>query len=147
MVTFPLFKKQPKKASAKKTSARQAKTVISAPKQASAGVSNKNKSSAQLPEKLSYTSSKFNILIKPVLTEKSTNLKNLNQFVFEVDPKATKGSIKQAIQDLYKVKVESIRVINFPAKKRRWGRKYSTFRNRKKAVVTLKSGDKIEIGV
>lgn len=148
MANFQLFKKQPKKTDVNKTSV-QEDSSIKVKKQVKEG-DNKNKSikfvSAK-PASVALAPSKFNVLKRPLLTEKATNLKGLNKFVFEVDPKASKGSIKQAIQEFYHVKVENIRVINFPAKQRRWGRKYSTFRNRKKAVVTLKTGDKIEVGI
>ena len=86
------------------------------------------------------------IVKAPVITEKSANLgQNEGKYVFEVDPKANKTEIKQAIEKLFNVKVQDVRTINVKPKKRRVGR-YAGLTNRsKKAIVTLAEGQTIEL--
>ncbi|MEF3279637.1 MAG: 50S ribosomal protein L23 [Elusimicrobiota bacterium] len=85
----------------------------------------------------------YKIIIEPVLTEKSVNLKEQNKYVFKVSDNANKISVKKAVEDLFKVKVGNVRVVNTKAKKARVGR-YEGYRSGwKKAIVTLKEG-KIE---
>lgn len=82
------------------------------------------------------------------ITEKSTDLiaKN-NQYTFEVFPWATKNSIKKAIQNFYRVNVESIKIIKIPSKKKKIPKMQTKFgwkKGYKKAVIRLKQGEKIE---
>ncbi len=95
----------------------------------------------------SYNQSKNKdvVFIKPYLSEKSTDLKELNQYVFEVEKNLNKIEIKKAIEKFYKVKVEKVNLTLKKGKKKRFGRKISRFKPKKKAVVTLKEGEKIEI--
>ena len=89
----------------------------------------------------------YDIIRKPIITEKSSSLidKNL-QYTFEVDPRANKLEIKEAIEKIFNVKVTSIRTINVKPKKRRVGR-YTGLTNRtKKAIVTLAEGQTIDLG-
>ena len=86
------------------------------------------------------------IIKAPVVTEKSETAKQTGKYTFKVDPKANKLEIKEAIEKLFNVKVESIRTINVKPKKKRVGR-YSGLTNRtKKAIVTLKEGQTIDLG-
>lgn len=81
------------------------------------------------------------LLERPILTEKATRLMELNQFTFDVAPKATKPQIKIAIEQLFNVKVLSVNTQNPPRKKRRVG-KFSGFKPRyKRAIVTLADGE------
>lgn len=86
------------------------------------------------------------IIIAPVITEKSTDItSNELKYVFKVNAKANKNQIKLAIEKIFNVKVESVNTINVQGKKKRVGR-YSGMTNKyKKAIVTLKSGNKIEL--
>ena len=85
------------------------------------------------------------IVKAPVITEKAAALGQENVYVFKVDSRANKIEIKQAIEKLFNVKVESIRTINVKPKKKRVGR-YSGLTNRtKKAIVTLAEGQQIEL--
>ena len=86
------------------------------------------------------------IIKAPVVTEKSTKLNQDEQkYVFKVDPKANKYQIKNAIENIFKVKVVGVSTINATTKKKRVGR-YSGLTNRyKKAVVTLSEGQTIEL--
>jgi large subunit ribosomal protein L23 len=82
------------------------------------------------------------ILIKPILTEKSTNLVKIKQYTFLVANNASKSQIKQALEDLFKVKVDKIRIILRKGKIKRVGRKgfLKKDQDRKLAVVSLKEG-------
>ena len=86
------------------------------------------------------------IIKAPVITEKSGNLAQQNQYVFKVDSRSNKTEIKQAIEKIFNVKVEAIRTLNVKPKKRRVGR-YTGLTNRsKKAIVTLAEGQTIDLG-
>ena len=83
------------------------------------------------------------IIKAPVITEKTNNLSSNNVYVFKVDRKANKTEIKQAIESIFNVKVESITTSNSHPKKRRVG-KYTGKTNRyKKAIVKLAEGNTI----
>ncbi len=86
------------------------------------------------------------IIKAPVVTEKSTKLNQDEQkYVFKVDPRANKYEIKNAIENIFKVKVVGVSTINAKTKKKRVGR-YSGLTNRyKKAIVTLADGETIEL--
>ncbi len=85
------------------------------------------------------------VIRKPIfLTEKSNTLRNQNQVVFEVLRDANKVQIKDAVQKLFNVKVQSVNTMLYRGKDRRMGRGYAKMQNWKKAVVTLAAGDKIE---
>lgn len=85
------------------------------------------------------------IIKAPVITEKSSTLAQEGKYVFKVDSKANKTEIKEAIEKIFKVKVESIATINAKVKKRRVGR-YTGLTNRyKKAIVKLAEGQTIDL--
>lgn len=86
----------------------------------------------------------YKIIIRPVITEKSTMLKEKNREVcFEVDPHANKVEIKKAVEQLFKIKVERVRIQHKRGKKRRIGRNEGRRKNWKKAYVKLKEGEKM----
>jgi large subunit ribosomal protein L23 len=91
----------------------------------------------------------FEIIRRPIITEKSNYLSSyLNQYVFEVDSRATKTAIKEAIETIFDVKVTRVNVMNVPAKQSRnmRSRQMRTRTNAyKKAVVTLVEGERIPI--
>lgn len=87
----------------------------------------------------------YRVLRKPLVTEKSTSLLQDNKYTFEVDPEANKTEIKQAVESLFKVKVEKVNTMNVKGKLKRVRRIQGRTPDRKKAIVTLKKGDKIEI--
>jgi large subunit ribosomal protein L23 len=91
----------------------------------------------------------YDVLIRPILTEKSSHqLGKLQQYVFEVDPKATKRLIKDAVEILFDVTVLRVNVMNMPAKRsRRWQSRRVLIRRSsyKKAIVTLAPGDMIPV--
>ena len=86
------------------------------------------------------------IIKAPIITEKSTSIaSNEKTYVFKVDAKANKSQIKDAVEKIFNVKVESVNTVNVHPKKKRVGR-YSGMTNKyKKALVTLKDGNKIEL--
>jgi large subunit ribosomal protein L23 len=85
------------------------------------------------------------ILRRPVvLTEKANRLRDRNQVVFEVTREANKVQIKEAVQAMFKVKVEAVNTSIVRGRERRMGRGYAKTQNWKKAVVTLKEGDTID---
>ena len=84
------------------------------------------------------------ILIHPVMTEKSTTLSQLsNVLTFDVARTANKIEIKKAVEALFQVKVDSVRVINMGGKIRKVGRSIGRTQDRKKAYVKLKAGEKL----
>ncbi|MDD3648149.1 MAG: 50S ribosomal protein L23 [Candidatus Dojkabacteria bacterium] len=89
---------------------------------------------------------KYEILIKPLLTEKSLKLvEERNQYVFDVDLRAGKLEIKKAVEEKFKVKVEKVRIVRKTGKTVTWGRNRLSGRRKdvKKAIVTLASSDNI----
>lgn len=87
------------------------------------------------------------ILQRPHITEKSTMLNALDKYVFDVFPRANANEIRKAVQDVYKVHVVDVHIINLPPKRRRRGRHIYTAGRNPKAVVTLKAGETIDISV
>ena len=84
------------------------------------------------------------VLKLPLITEKSTQVKeNLRTVAFKVLRDANKMEIKDAVEKIFKVKVESVRTANFHGKKRRQGRYTGRRPDWKKAYVTLKQGEKM----
>ena len=83
------------------------------------------------------------LILKPIITEKGTIQMELNKYVFDVLPKATKPDIKAAIESLFDVTVVKINTLTLPRKKRRVGRFIGYKAQYKRAIVTLKEGDSI----
>lgn len=85
------------------------------------------------------------VLIAPVVSEKSYNLVDEGQYTFLVDPRSNKTEIKQAVESIYGVKVDSVNTLNRPGKRQRtrfgWGQR----KNTKRAVVTLRGDATIDI--
>ena len=87
----------------------------------------------------------YEVLRRPIVTEKNTELMAQNKYSFEVARGANKHQIKEAVEKAFKVKVAQVNVITVPAKGRGFGRLRGQTSPWKKAVVTLKLGHKIEI--
>ncbi len=86
------------------------------------------------------------IIKAPIITEKSANLaQNQNTMTFSVDVKANKSQIKQAIESIFDVKVESVNTVNVKPKKKRVGRYAGKTNKVKKAIVKLREGSSIEL--
>ena len=83
------------------------------------------------------------IIRRPLVTEKSTILReDANIISFEVDPNANKIEVKRAVEELFKVKVEEVRLFNVRGKMKRMGRFVGKRRDWRKAYVRLKEGEK-----
>ncbi len=92
------------------------------------------------------TTMAWRYIVAPHITEKATLLgEKENQYIFKVVKDANKTEIKKAIEELYKVKVEKVRIIKVPKKKRKRGRTEGWRKGYKKAIVKIKEGQKIEI--
>ena len=85
------------------------------------------------------------IIQEPIITEKATILREGNKYAFRVDSKANKIQIRQAVEEIFSVKVESGRTVKVPSKPKRQGLYQGRRAGWKKAYVTLKAGDSIEI--
>lgn len=85
------------------------------------------------------------IIQAPLITEKGSLLgEKANQVLFRVHPDANKLDVKKAVETLFKVKVEKVRVMRYLGKVRRVGRNIGRLPQWKKACVTLKEGDRID---
>ena len=83
----------------------------------------------------------------PIITEKGSRLaQEEGKYLFKVDPKATKSEIKEAVEKIFKVKVDSISTINVKPKKKRVGRYAGMTNKYKKAIVKLAEGQTIDLG-
>ncbi|MBP1720555.1 MAG: ribosomal protein [Deltaproteobacteria bacterium] len=87
----------------------------------------------------------YQVIKRPLVTEKTTLAKEANKYHFEVDRRANKIEIGQAVEKLFKVKVLNVRTMNIAGKKKRVGRILGRKRDWKKAIVTLAPGSTIEI--
>lgn len=88
----------------------------------------------------------FSVLKRPLLTEKGTDQKeSMNKYLFEVDRGANKIQVKNAVEKIFSVKVDDVHTVNVKGKVKRVGRNIGKSSDWKKAIVTLKAGEKIEI--
>ncbi len=87
----------------------------------------------------------YEVLRRPLITEKNTVLQAQGKYTFEVAVEANKPQVKQAVEKAFKVEVTAVNMIIVPGKRRRRGRQDLPAHPWKKAIVTLKPGDKIEL--
>jgi large subunit ribosomal protein L23 len=85
------------------------------------------------------------VLVRPIISEKNTMLNEQGQYVFEVSDRANKIMVRQAVEELFNVGVTAVNVLNVKGKRKRSGRNVGVTRSWKKAIVTLKTGDRIEL--
>jgi large subunit ribosomal protein L23 len=86
----------------------------------------------------------YEVLRRPIVTEKSTMQAEQRVYTFEVDGRANKLQVKEAVEKAFGIKVVSVNIINVPGKPRRWGRHVSHTPSWKKAIVKLAEGQRIE---
>ncbi|NCO67136.1 MAG: 50S ribosomal protein L23 [Nitrospirae bacterium CG_4_10_14_0_8_um_filter_41_23] len=87
----------------------------------------------------------YTIIKKPLFTEKGSSLKELqNKILVEVSRDANKVDIKKSVEEIFKVKVEKVSTINLKGKWKKYGRSIGKRPDRKKAVITLKKGEKLD---
>jgi len=128
---------------AKKEKNTKKKSVAS--KEKSKPKTQKNKKKKAALKNLSFRNIAHRVLVKPVITEKATQLQAKGVYSFYVYPKANKIEIKKAIKEVFNVMPEKVRTIKVPGKSVRYGRQMGRTKKRKKALVFLKQGDKIEL--
>jgi len=96
----------------------------------------------------------YEVIKRPVITERTTRLKEAGQYVFEVDPRANRQQVKQAVERLFNVQVRAVRIINVPAKRRRdWRARILSSKPKqvvrrpgwKKAIVQVAPGQTIDV--
>ena len=87
----------------------------------------------------------YEVLRRPLVTEKGTYLQEQNKYLFEVAIGANKPQVKQAVEKAFDVTVESVNLMTVVGKRKRYGRAIAKRPDWKKAVITLKEGDKIQI--
>jgi len=86
----------------------------------------------------------YEVLRRPIVTEKTTMQSEQGIYTFEVDRRANKLQVKEAVEKGFGVEVVSVNIINMPGKPRRWGRRVSRTPSWKKAIVKLAEGQRIE---
>lgn len=86
----------------------------------------------------------WDVLRRPVITEKNTRLNDVRQYMFVVDRRSNKTQIKEAVELAFNVRVSDVNVLNAPAKERRRGKVFGERSGFKKAYVTLAPGNEIE---
>ena len=87
----------------------------------------------------------FDILRRPIITEKSTYMQEQGRYVFEVGRNTTKHQVKRAVEEAFDVSVVSVNTMNVQGKRRRLGPRVSKKRDWKKAIVTLAPGSTITL--
>lgn len=93
----------------------------------------------------SGTGQAYRILLKPLLTEKSSSAAAFSKYAFMVDPKANKNTVREAVEKVYGVKVKDVNMANYQGKEIRYGRYLGRRKNWRKAIVTLEKGQHIEV--
>jgi len=85
------------------------------------------------------------ILLRPVVTEKSTDMQERGRYTFEVVPSSTKLEIKRAIELTFNVTVVKVNTMNIQGKRKRFGPRLAARKSRKKAIVSVAAGQSITI--
>ena len=85
----------------------------------------------------------YDVIVRPIITERTSSLMEMGQYTFEVLPKANKIEIRKAVEEVFNVKVVSVNTITVHAKPKRMGMYMGKTRSWKKAIVTLAEGEKI----
>lgn len=152
MALFDIFKKKEKKTEKKEIEKKEPKKAVKravkkeVKKEPKKAPKKTVKKTAQVPLKPKKVSgAAYRILKGPHVTEKATDLTKLNQYVFNVYPRANKPEIKKTIEDIYGVDVVSLKIVKIHPKKRRLGRIEGWRKGYKKAIVKIKEGQKIEV--
>ena len=85
------------------------------------------------------------VIVHPIVSEKAVRESGIGKYAFLVAPRATKPEVTKALREIYKVDVIRVRIVNVKPKSRRLGRSTGTKPGYKKAIVTLKAGQKLDI--
>jgi large subunit ribosomal protein L23 len=100
---------------------------------------------AKEAKKIVATAGTFDVLRKPIISEKSAKLAEANGLAFEIDPRATKTDVARAVQAIYNVKPAKVNIVVQKGKQKTFKGRIGTQKAIKKAYVTLKAGEKIEL--
>ena len=87
----------------------------------------------------------YQVLLKPTITEKSTLLQESGRYTFEIDPRANKIQVKEAVEKNFNVTVIGVNITKLHGKRKRYGPRVKKMPDIKKAVVTLRPGDRIDL--
>lgn len=87
----------------------------------------------------------YDVLVKPIVTEKTSALMAENKYTFRVDKAANKIEIKHAVESIFKVDVTDVKTMNMPGKLKRQGKTSGMTSEWKKAIVTLKEGQRLPL--
>jgi large subunit ribosomal protein L23 len=87
----------------------------------------------------------YGIIVRPLITEKAQIMTGLNKYAFEVDKRANKMQIKEAVEVAFNVSVREVNTCIMKGKRKRMGRRLTKMPDWKKAMVTLAPGEKIEL--
>lgn len=89
----------------------------------------------------------LSVLVRPIVTEKSTLMQDQGKYVFEITPRASKSQVKVAVERAFNVTVRAVNIVKARGEHRRMGinRRLIKLPDQKKAVVTLKQGDTIQV--
>jgi large subunit ribosomal protein L23 len=87
----------------------------------------------------------YEVLLRPLITEKATNLAGDGKYAFAVDKRANKVQIRKAVEAVFNVRVDKVNTMNVRGKRKQFGRRVRQSPSWKKAVVTLAEGDTIQI--
>lgn len=144
MITLPFQKKNKEKEYKEKKRETKEKKNTSLKKK------NTKKVSSKLPKKekgtkIGKSKIAYRVLKEPIISEKSTSLSEEGKYIFKVFPNANKKDIKKAIEDIYKIKVKKVNIINIVPKKKRLGRQEGWKSGYKKAIISLEAGEKIDL--
>lgn len=149
MPIFKRFKKNPQK---KDSGTRPQEAEFSAKEVLSSRAIHRKETRAAKAEekKFSFLSSgeigpAWRVLKRPRMSEKATHLSSTSRYVFEVSPRAKKLDIKEAVEKSYGVRVVKVHIVMTPPKPRRLGRSQGVKSGYKKAIVTLRAGETIEV--
>jgi large subunit ribosomal protein L23 len=121
-----------------------AKAAKAARKAKAARIAVEGKNTVETPASKAFTDPR-DVLVKPVVSEKSYALLDENKYTFIVDPHANKTQIKQAVQAVFSVKVTGVNTINRQGKRKRTRTGYGKRADTRRAIVTLAEGDRIDI--
>ncbi len=135
MAIGDIFKKDGKKEAIKKAATKPVKKTAAAVETAKAETKKSAKKSGMAVRVLKHAQ----------ITEKASKLAEGNQYIFQVDKGANKKEIARAVENYYKVEVTGVNVVNIPAKRRRMGKGIAFRPGLRKAIVKIKTGQKIEI--
>jgi len=87
---------------------------------------------------------KKSVVLKPVISEKSFSAEEVGKYIFHVTPEANKDLVAKNVESIFGVKVQKVNIVSIPGKKKRVGRIFGKRNDIKKAIVTLKKGEKIK---